>query len=54
MELIETPIFTKRIASILSDDEYGDMQWVLAINPEAGPIIPGTFCIHTRSQNKKI
>ena len=41
MELIETPIFTKRITSILSDDEYGDMQWVLAVNPEAGPIIPG-------------
>ena len=41
MELIETPIFTKRIVGILSDDEYGDMQWLLAINPEAGPVIPG-------------
>jgi hypothetical protein len=41
MELIETPIFTKRISSILSDDEYGQMQWALAINPEAGPVIPG-------------
>ncbi|MFA6143041.1 MAG: type II toxin-antitoxin system RelE/ParE family toxin [Candidatus Omnitrophota bacterium] len=41
MELIETPIFTKRIVNILSDDEYGDMQWLLAINPEAGLVIPG-------------
>ncbi len=41
MELIETPIFTKKIVDILSDDEYRDMQWSLAINPEAGPIIPG-------------
>ncbi len=41
MELIETPIFTKRITGILSDDEYRDMQWALAINPELGPVIPG-------------
>lgn len=41
MELIETPVFTKRITGILSDDEYADMQWLLAINPETGPVIPG-------------
>ena len=41
MELIETPIFTKKITDILSDDEYSDMQWALAINPEMGPVIPG-------------
>jgi len=41
MELIETPIFTKKIISILSDDEYSNMQWLLAINPEAGPVILG-------------
>ncbi|MFA4982350.1 MAG: type II toxin-antitoxin system RelE/ParE family toxin [Candidatus Omnitrophota bacterium] len=40
MELIETPIFTKKIIDILSDDEYADMQWRLAVNPEAGPVIP--------------
>lgn len=34
MELIETPIFTKKIIGILSDDEYSDMQWLLAINPD--------------------
>jgi len=41
MELIETPIFTKKMTDILSDDEYRDMQWILAVNPEAGPVIPG-------------
>jgi len=41
MELIETPIFTRRIARILSEDEYRNMQWALAINPELGPVIPG-------------
>ena len=41
MELIETPIFTKKIAGVLSGDEYRRMQWSLAINPEAGPVIPG-------------
>ncbi len=41
MELIETPIFTRIIVGILSDDDYSNMQWLLAINPEAGPVIPG-------------
>ena len=41
MELIETPVFTEKIRDILSDDEYSDMQWTLAINPEIGPVIPG-------------
>ena len=41
MEIIETPIFTRKINEILSDDEYRRLQWELAINPEAGPLIPG-------------
>lgn len=41
MEIIETPIFTRRIVNVLSDDEYGNLQWALVINPEAGAIIPG-------------
>lgn len=41
MELIETPIFTKKIVNIIPDDDYGEMQWALAINPEVGPVIPG-------------
>ncbi len=41
MEIIETPIFTKRIKIVLSDNDYGQLQWELAINPEAGVLIPG-------------
>ena len=41
MEIIETPIFTKKINQILSDDEYRRLQWELAVKPEAGPLIPG-------------
>jgi len=41
MEIIETSIFTKKIAEVISDDEYSELQWVLAINPEAGTLISG-------------
>ena len=41
MEIIETPIFTRKIRGVLSDDEYRQLQWVLVINPEAGAVIPG-------------
>ena len=40
MEIIETPIFTKKIKDILSDDEYSELQKALVINPEAGSLIP--------------
>ena len=42
MEIIETPIFTKKIKDVLSDDEYSKLQWALVINPEAGAVIPGS------------
>ena len=29
MEIIETPIFTRKINDVLSDDEYGKLQWAL-------------------------
>ena len=41
MELIETHIFTKKITGILTDDEYREMQWLLAVNPEVGAVMPG-------------
>ncbi len=41
MEIIETPIFTKKIKEFLSDDEYSKLQWALVLNPEAGVVIPG-------------
>jgi hypothetical protein len=40
MEIIETPIFTRKIRNILSDDEYKELQWALIVNPEAGTLIP--------------
>ena len=40
MVIIETPIFTKRIVDVLSDDEYSELQWTLISNPEAGWVIP--------------
>lgn len=41
MEIIETPIFTRRIRDMISDDEYRRLQWALVINPEIGNLIPG-------------
>jgi mRNA-degrading endonuclease RelE of RelBE toxin-antitoxin system len=40
MEIIETPIFTKRITEVLSDNEYRQLQWMLVVNPESGELIP--------------
>ena len=41
MEFVETSIFTQRITKLLTDDEYDDLQAVLAENPKAGDVIPG-------------
>jgi len=42
MEIIETPVFTRRVLDILSDDEYRDLQSFIAANPAAGNLIPGS------------
>lgn len=41
MVFIETPVFTKRITSILNDDEYRGVQAELILNPEKGAVIKG-------------
>ena len=41
MEIIETPIFTKRITNIIDDDDYRSLQSELVKNPEVGKKIPG-------------
>ena len=41
MEFIETPIFTRLLMELLSDDEYAGLQHLLAENPERGDIIKG-------------
>jgi hypothetical protein len=42
MEIIENSVFTRRIKEILSDDEYGQLQQMLVIDPGAGVVIPGS------------
>jgi len=41
VRIVETPIFTKRITEVLTDEEYSRLQWALIINPETGEVIPG-------------
>jgi len=45
MVIIETPIFTRRIQAILSDEEYRLLQAQLIQKPDAGKIIPGSGCL---------
>lgn len=39
MIIIETPIFTKLITGLMSDDEYKDLQQALVTRPEMGALI---------------
>lgn len=39
---IETKLFTKLVQEYLSDDSYRQLQTALALEPEAGPLIPGS------------
>lgn len=42
MLIIETPVFTKRVLEILTDDEYRELQLFIAQHPGIGDIIPGS------------
>lgn len=42
MTIIETPIFTRRIQVILSDEEYRLLQAHLVNKPDIGKVIPGS------------
>ena len=42
MRIVETPIFTKRVKEILSEEEYRLFQIKLIENPKAGSIIQGS------------
>lgn len=42
MVIIETPIFTKLIQELMSDDEYKNLQEALVNNPALGEIIKGS------------
>lgn len=41
MKFIETPIFTRLVLELLPDDEYRELQFMLADNPSCGDIIQG-------------
>ena len=41
MVIIETPVFTRMVTSLLTDEEYRDLQNVLLVNPAAGDLIKG-------------
>ncbi|MCC6298271.1 MAG: type II toxin-antitoxin system RelE/ParE family toxin [Anaerolineales bacterium] len=40
MQFIETSVFTRQVTSLLSDDEYRQLQIALSSHPDAGVIIP--------------
>lgn len=42
MVIVETPVFTKCVVDLLEDDQYRNLQGLLALRPEIGPIIPGS------------
>ena len=40
MQFIETSIFTRQVTTLLTDDEYSQLQVALSAHPEVGAIIP--------------
>ena len=42
MQIIETSAFTRRVAELLSDEDYRALQTTLVENPEVGAVIVGT------------
>ena len=42
MVFIETPVFTRQVQELLSDEAYSAYQWYMALNPRAGDVIQGT------------
>ena len=40
MEIIETSVFTRKIRELISDEEYGELQFALIQRPGTGAVIP--------------
>ena len=40
MQFIETSIFTRQVTTLLTDDEYSQLQIALSAHPDTGAIIP--------------
>lgn len=41
MRFVETPIFTKVIERLVSDEDYRSLQIALMLRPEQGPVVRG-------------
>ena len=39
MVFIESAVFTRQVRELLTDDEYADLQWHLALYPKVGEVI---------------
>lgn len=42
MIFVETPMFTKLVTELLTDDDYKDLQVLLVDSPDTGVLIKGT------------
>jgi len=42
MRFVETPVFTRDVLDLMSDDDYHALQLALLLRPEAGAIIQGS------------
>ena len=42
MVFIHSPIFSRRVAELLDEDELAALEWALSLHPEAGVVVPGT------------
>jgi hypothetical protein len=42
VEFVEAPAFTRHLSRYLTDDDFAALQQFLAVNPEAGDVMPGT------------
>ena len=42
MVFIESPVFTRRVQELLSDEAYAGLQQCLAAHPQLGDVIPST------------
>lgn len=42
MVFIETPVFTRQVTELLTDEDYGQFQQCLAAHPKMGKVIQGT------------
>ncbi len=42
MRFVETPLFTKIVVELVSDDVYRALQQALLLRPQQGVVIPGT------------